>query len=530
MVKIVLTADRALFTDFNNCDALGFGLCMPLRLVPRFIEYRILATLAPVGKEGRAAFAPYALAKVEAALLAAGFRRDEVVITPPEHVEKTIDKDTAVVGVHVVDPQGLAPVSWTLRVLTGGGVTCTQYEFERLMRRLAKLRRRYKFKVIVGGPGVWQLRNVEKKYGIDVLFDSEAELTFPLIVRRILSGEDVPKYVKGDITPVDKIPPILTPSRGGGVQITRGCPRRCQFCSPTMFFFRSIPINVILREVTLNLRAGMGEINYITEDVLLYGAKGLDFNPEAVMKLFSKTLKVARRYDVDKVGFSHVTLSSALVLKDVVKFITDINGFSEDEPVFPQVGLESGSPRIVGMYFRGKVYPWSPEEWPDVVLKGVKLLNDNYWYPCLTYIIGFPGATPGDYLKTTELIDKLKDEGFKGWVFPLLLVPIGGTQIEGRADFKVLMDLPQEALDCMTAGWILSIKFSRIIYPKVISSIRNPLIRRIVSGLAEKAFKAMEKGISMAKRNPEVIEGEFSKINIRYLPSLATAVIRSRIF
>jgi len=529
MAKVVLTADRALFTDFNNCNALGFGLCMPLRLVPGFIEYRVLAPPAPAGKGGRATFAPYALAKVEAALLAAGFRRDEVIITPPEHVEKVIDKDTAVVGVHVVDPQGLAPVSWTLRVLSGGGVTCTQYEFERLMKKLAKLRRRYKFKVIVGGPGVWQLRNAEKKYGIDVLFDGEAELTLPLVVRRILSGEDVPKYVRGDIAPVDKIPPILTPSRNGGVQITRGCPRRCQFCSPTMFFFRSIPINVILREVTLNLRAGVGEINYITEDVLLYGAKGLDFNPEAIMKLFSKTLKVARRYDVDKVGFSHVTLSSALVLKDVVKFITDINGFSDSEPAFPQVGLESGSPRIVSMYFRGKAYPWSPKEWPDVVLNGVKLLNDNYWYPCLTYIIGFPNATPDDYLKTTELIDKLKDEGFKGWVFPLFLIPMGGTQIEGKTDFKVLTDLSQEALDCMIAGWILSIKFSRIIYPKLFSSIRNPLIHRIVSGVVEKALNAMENWISAVKRNPEIVEKKFSRINIRHLPSLAVTVVRSKI-
>jgi len=74
MVKVVLTADRALFTDFNNCNALGFGLCMPLRLVPRFLEYRVLAPPAPVGRGDRARFAPYALAKVEAALLAAGFR------------------------------------------------------------------------------------------------------------------------------------------------------------------------------------------------------------------------------------------------------------------------------------------------------------------------------------------------------------------------------------------------------------------------------------------------------------------------
>jgi len=528
MVKVVLTADRALFTDFNSNESLGFGLCLPFRLVPRFVEYRILAPPAPIGREGRAAFAPYALAKVEAALLAAGFRRDEVVIIPPEHVEKVVDKDTAVIGVHVVDPQGLAPVSWTLKVLSGGGVTCTQYEFEKLMEKLTKLKRRYGFKVVVGGPGVWQLKGLEEKFGIDVLFDGEAELTFPLIVRKVLSGEDVPKYVKGDVVPVNEVPPIVTPSRNGVVQITRGCPRRCQFCSPTMFFFRSMPLDVVLREIELNLKAGVKAVGYATEDVLLYGARGLDFNPEAVMKLFLKTLKVARRYGVNKVGFSHVTLSSALVLKDVVEFITDINGFSDSEPTFPQVGLESGSPRIVGMYFRGKAYPWRPKEWPDVVLKGVKLLNDNYWYPCLTYIVGFPDATPEDYVKTTELIDKLRDEGFKGWAFPLLLVPIGGTQIEGRANFKVLKDLPQEALDCMFAGWALSMKFSRIIYPKVLSSIRNPLVRKVVNSAAEKALEAMENWISVVREDPEIVEREFSKVNLRHLPSLVAAVIRSR--
>ena len=153
------------------------------------------------------------------------------------------------------------------------------------MEKLTKLKRRYGFKVVVGGPGVWQLKGLEEKFGIDVLFDGEAELTFPLIVK-VLSGEDVPKYVKGDVVPVDEVPPIVTPSRNGVVQITRGCPRGCQFCSPTMFFFRSIPLDVVLREIELNLKAGVKAVGYATEDVLLYGARDLDFNPEAVMKLF----------------------------------------------------------------------------------------------------------------------------------------------------------------------------------------------------------------------------------------------------
>jgi len=33
---------------------------------------------------------------------------------------------------------------------------------------------------------------------------------------------------------------------------------------------------------------------------------------------------------------------------------------------------------------------------------------------------------PDDYIATTELIDDLKSEGFTGWTFPLLLIPMGG--------------------------------------------------------------------------------------------------------
>ena len=64
MAKIVLTADRALFTDYHGLDFLGSGLCMPYRLVHRIVEYRLLTPKTPT--DGlRAKYAPYALGKVE---------------------------------------------------------------------------------------------------------------------------------------------------------------------------------------------------------------------------------------------------------------------------------------------------------------------------------------------------------------------------------------------------------------------------------------------------------------------------------
>ncbi len=524
MVKVVLVADRAVFTDFHGADFFGFGLCMPYRLVPKFVEYRILAPEIPTVDGVRAKFAPLGLCKVEAALLSAGFKREDVAIVPPHALRRAVDKDTAVVGVHVLDPKGLAPVTWTLKVISGGGPSCTELEFENLMKSVLELKHRYGFRLVVGGPGSWQLRGWENKYEIDVLYDGASEVTFPVIVKKLINGEEVPRYVRGESPLPEAIPLIVTPSRNGLVQITRGCPRRCKFCNPTMWRFLSIPLDHVLKEVEFNLRAGLKGIGLVTEDVLLYGANGLELNPDAVKKLFSKTTQLASTYGVDVISFSHVSSASALVMKNVVKYISDLENLSDSKPLFPQIGLETGSPRIVAKYFRGKAYPWNPEDWPNIIVETAKLFNDVYWYPCYTYIIGFPDATSEDYIKTIELLDRLRDEGFKGWAFPLLLIPMGGTLIEKEAQFLQLRMLPREAIDCMVEGWRQSLNFSETAIPKLIK-IRNPLIARIMKSLAEKALEAMKIWIEGVSKGVDVIESEFSQVNIRNWGGLVKAIV-----
>lgn len=530
MVRIVLTADRAVFTDYNATDALGFGLCLPYRLVPDFVEYKILAPPIPAGESGRALYAPYALSKIEASLLANGFSREDVVITPPEHIRRVIDRDTEVVALHVLDPQGLAPVSWTLRTLSGGGATCTQYEFERLIAEVLRLKDKYGFKLVVGGPGAWQLRGLLDKFGIDVLLEGEGELTFPLIVKRLLNNEEVPRVVHGDPVPISKIPIISTPSRNGLVQVTRGCPRRCKFCNPTMWAFRSIPLNDILAEVELNLRAGSKQVCFVTEDVMLYGSHGLKFNEDAIKKLFASVKLLASKYGVKSpIGFSHVTPSSALALKDMVKYITEVCGYSEYNPCFPQAGLESGSPRLVAKYFNGKPYPWKARDWPWIIIESSKLLNEHHWYPCYTYIIGFPDADPGDYVRTAELLEELHYMGFKGWTFPLLLIPMGGSMLDGKVKHTTLEGLPEEAIDAILVGSVHSVRFTKYIYRKIISNVKSPLAYTVISRSIKLALEAMENWIYLIKKDPEAITRDFPKVNIRSVRSIIPIALRSAV-
>jgi len=534
MPEIVLTADRALFTDFSDMSFLGFGLCLPYRLVPKIIQYKFLSPKVPADREHRAKIAPYALSKLEAALLRSGFSRESVIITPPEHLEHVIDKETKVVGVHVVDPLGLAPVSWTLRSISGGGVTCTEYEFRSLMKNLNELRKKnkYSYKIIVGGPGAWQLRNKVNEFGIDILYEGEGERTAPKVFLDVLNGKEAPRRVLGeDVEDPSEIPTIKTPSRNGIVQVMRGCPRRCQFCSPSMFKIKYMPIDNIIEETRLNLKAGAKHIDLVSEDILLYGARGIDVNEEKVLKLFSEVQKECEKFwEGDykpRAVFSHTSVATVLSAKNVVKRITEICGYDFSRPVFPQIGFESGSPDIVRKYFIGKPRPWSAEDWPRMLVDAAYVMNENFWYPCYTYIIGFPGEKDKDYKATIKVIDEMHDAGLYAWTFPLLLVPMGGSLLDGKLDHVKLHELSEGALEAMIVGWKHSLWVSKKLYTKLITqTVPKGFKSRIMTRVSKYALNALENAIKLIESDPEVIEKSFSKVNIRNTSSFLGQLIK----
>ncbi|HDD72326.1 MAG TPA: radical SAM protein, partial [Candidatus Bathyarchaeota archaeon] len=55
--KVVLTSDRATMTDYNDTPSLGFGHCVPYRLVPRPVYTKLLAPPMKVDGKGRAVYA-----------------------------------------------------------------------------------------------------------------------------------------------------------------------------------------------------------------------------------------------------------------------------------------------------------------------------------------------------------------------------------------------------------------------------------------------------------------------------------------
>jgi len=114
---------------------------------------------------GVADYAPYGLRKVEAGLLRDGFKREDVVVAHPDHVEKFIGPETKVVGTYEMDPLGMGPVTMTF---TYGRKQISYDEFycADLHKKIndAKKKNGSNAKVVAGGSGISSISGLSQKF------------------------------------------------------------------------------------------------------------------------------------------------------------------------------------------------------------------------------------------------------------------------------------------------------------------------------------------------------------------------------
>ncbi|OYT59055.1 ABC transporter ATP-binding protein [Euryarchaeota archaeon ex4484_178] len=434
-MRIVLTCDDTLTNTFRNIPLLDFLPCAPVELVPKSI-YNFLDTQVP-DINGKLLFAPYAIRKVEAALLKDGYKRSDVVVAHPRKVEKFIDEKTTIVGVNTMDPYGLGPV--TMMFTNGGEYTSySKYRFTALIRRLKDYREKkgYKFKIVIGGQAGWQFKLKEKlteELKIDHVVMGETEHVVGEIFRDIESG-NADKYIEiRDWPSVEQIPNIVEPSYKGMVEVMRGCGRGCRFCSPNLRTARFYPLEKILSEVEVNIRAGRRTAWLHSEDIFNYmveDRKNFYPNEDAVINLFEEVLK-----KVEFANPTHGTVAGALAAPRILKRVAELDHANINKWVGIQVGFETASPELIKKMANNKMKPFSAEEWPWVLLNGTYAFNKFFWFPAYTTIVGLPWETEEDEIDTARLIitmeKKLKEKlGEKAHftVTPLAFVPMGALK------------------------------------------------------------------------------------------------------
>jgi len=436
---IVLTASPVEMSDYDLDPFVAFGAGLPLGFIPTALRRKFIYRPVMANAEGTSAFAPYGLRKI-GALLAREFGQENVVTVHPSRLEQFVGKKTKIIGVSSMDPKGLGFVSRTLSGIMGlRGKPTTVIEFEALQARLGSLKS--KAKILVGGAGAWQLLPpaVDVHSGIDTLVLGESERGIVEVFQRAFNDSPIDKVVQMTPPELGDIPVITQPSIYGTVEITRGCGRGCHFCSPTLRKPISFPKEHILAEVRLNAEAGSRMIILQTDDLFLYHTRpGFHPNRAAIADLIRD---VADTPPVEFIQIAHASLPPIILEPAMISEIAPVLversmwDYRGEPCASVEIGLESGSTRLIRQHMHGKPLPYAPESWPDIVVQAVDILNAHRIYPLATLVIGLPGETEKDVEATLKLIERLRTA--KIFYVPLLFVSERGTALDGREHMDV---------------------------------------------------------------------------------------------
>lgn len=411
-VPIVLTGSATDMSDFKLSPFMAFTGGFPTAIIPRFLLRKYLYPKVPTNEDCTAKFAPYGLRKIEA-LLIEEFGSQQVAVVHPYDLKTFVGPKTKVIGITSMEPAGTGFVSRTYTSLLGfGGEPVAAAEFRDLITN--PILRKWGAKIVLGGAGAWQIHRakLQENYKIDCIVIGEGEKGAIEVFRKAFNNQELPRIVETKPPNLNQISSILSPSIFGTIEITRGCGRGCKFCSPMMRKSYSFPLDHIIKEVKLNAEHGTRMIILASEDIFLYKRKD-NFQPnhQAIVELINSIAAVPK---VEFIQPAHAALAPIVcdpemiaeigpVLREKSYWLTNDTHHSSVE-----VGIETGSVRLMKKYMPGKMIPFEPEDWQDVVTKAIDIMNENYIWPLATLIIGLPEETEEDTIATLELIDKLK--------------------------------------------------------------------------------------------------------------------------
>lgn len=498
--KIVLTCDRTMASQYNGNMFFGFSACLPQGVLPDWFYYPVFCPSGPADEKGALMYANYGMRKIEAALLAKGFKRDEVIVAHPDHLDKVITEQTRILSISANDPLGIGPATSTFVELWGGEGRMAVKLRELLMSDSIQ---KYKPRIFLGGPGAWQLAiNSEKRkeLGIDCVVVGEGEVTGPELFQQVLENHHpIPEVVEGKVAPDESIADIVGGSICGIIEATRGCARSCAFCVPSLKKVRSRPLENILREVAFNVKAGNRGVILHGEDIFLYQSDGLKVNSEAVVELFDQVYHIP---GVKWVTASHASLSSAMSSPETVEKISQVLELgTEKHPTKAfQVGIETGSPMLIKKHMKGKVYPFRAERWPEVVEGAFKLFHENHIVCCSTIIMGLPGEEQEDIQITIDLIKSLHP--YQSIIVPLLFTPMETTRLEYAKPF-LKKDLTPKHYELLTACWDHNLDWFPALW-KNYGRDNNIIIKTIINLLIKLGTEPVRKRVHRNTRRHSV--------------------------
>ncbi len=424
---VVMSLDRTMASDYRGTAYFGFAACLPRKLLPATLYYRLISPPVASAADGSIALADCGSRKVEQALRQSGLGDDELVFAHPGRLDDVLGPDTRVFLFGSHDPLGRGPLTAMLTHLMGRGFDAYNSSAVRSMLSHPVLRAGNASRptVIAGGAGAWELAvdaDARRELGVDCVVVGEAELVLPGLVRKALAREPLPEVVHGRTVPLEQIPPLVRPTVNSVQEITRGCGRGCDFCVPNLQSLRSLSVDRVCADAEVNARANAGRVIFHAEDLFRYQAlPQYRVNHQAICGLYEAVYALP---EVKSIGASHGTLTGVVSSPETLEQLGRIHRrHGNTMPAGMQMGVETGSRRLARQHLAAKMRPFHPDDWPEVVVEGARILHDKGFFANFTLIFGLPGETEDDVRDTLCLVREL--DVHPSTIVPMFYVPMG---------------------------------------------------------------------------------------------------------
>ena len=426
--------------------------------------------------DGTARYMPAGVRLLEASLLRE-WSEEDIAVSYPDDLDKFIGPKTRVVGVSTHNPLGVTFAAGVYTSIFGSSRQPINSHYARLLfDRIKHSPHRQNFKVIVGGSGSWQITQTNgfEDLSVDCVVEGRSESHECLVLfRKAIRGEELPREV--NVAHPTSRDALLVPDKRttfGVVELTTGCGRRCQFCVPDLNPQIDFPKEKIMKGVRANLREGNRQISLATEDMFIWGQVRTETpfffpNREALLDLYSSIVNTP---GVEHHVLSHCTIAPFVVDPLLIRKLSEIllpksplhlprvSSHPQGKALAPLIGLETGSVRMAEKIMPSKGVPFSIDDWPSVVLEGVRVANENNWFPVMTLMVGNPGETDEDSMATLDLIYEMERRGLFAFLVPSIFTPLHDTRMEKAKGVTETQRLTPLQWQVIMKSWKLNLR------------------------------------------------------------------------
>ena len=224
--------------------------------------------------------------------------------------------------------------------------------------------------------------------------------------------------------------------------------------------------------VRANVREGNKQISLATEDMFIWGQVHTDTpfyfpNREALVDLYKDIVETP---GVEQHVLSHSTIAPAVVDPIMIKQLSDIllpkspihfpylSTHPEKKALAPLIGLETGSIKMAKKIMASKAVPFAIDHWQSVVLEGLRVLNENNWFPAMTLIIGNPDETDEDIMATLDLVYEMERRGLFAFLIPSIFTPLHDTRMEMEKGVTQTKQLSEMQWQLMMKCWKMNLR------------------------------------------------------------------------